>query len=176
MYLSTTHVKADRPPDAEKSRLDFAIHVCKVDLNTGDSISEPVMIQESPTGISEGSHIFQRGRYYYLLTAEGDIGSRHSVWAFRNDQGPLGTWEACPKNPLLSSGAENEVQNTGHVDLVEDVNGQWWAVLLGVRPYRRDSGEWEESVFGMFPPAPIFASTNTTAFGPRNVCGSRAVD
>ncbi|KAH8658543.1 glycosyl hydrolase [Ilyonectria robusta] len=148
VYLSTTHVKADRPPDADKSRLDFAIHVCKVDLNTGDSISESVMIRESPTGISEGSHIFQRGRYYYLLTAEGGTGSRHSVWAFRNDQGPLGAWEACPKNPLLRSGTENKVQNTGHADLVEDINGQWWAVLLGVRPYRRDSGEWEESVFG----------------------------
>lgn len=148
MYLSTTHVKADHQPDADKSRLDFAIHICKVSLETGDSTTEPVMIRESPSGISEGSHIFRRRRFYYLVTAEGGTGSRHSVWVFRNEQGPLGVWQPCPANPLLSSNTDDDVQNTGHADFIEDANGQWWAVLLGLRPRRGDSGEWVASVFG----------------------------
>ena len=153
MYLSTTHVKVNRQPDPDKSRLDFAIHVCKVSLENGDSTTEPIMIRESPSGIAEGSHIFRRGRYYYLLTAEGGTGSRHSVCAFRNEQGPLDAWQSCPDNPLLSSNVDDEVQNTGHADFVEDASGRWWAVFLGVRPRLSDSGEWEASVFGELPPS-----------------------
>ncbi|KAJ5812482.1 glycosyl hydrolase [Penicillium riverlandense] len=148
VYLSTTHVKVDRSPDADKSQLDFAIHTCKINLETGDSISKPVMIRESPSGIAEGSHIFRRGGYYYLLTAEGGTGSRHSVWVFRSEHGILGPWTSFPNNPLLSRSTDHEVQNTGHADFVEDANGQWWAVLLGVRPIRKSDGVWQDSVFG----------------------------
>jgi beta-xylosidase len=52
---------------------------------------------------------------------------------------------------------EDEVQNTGHADLVEDAKGNWWAVLLGVRPVRKE-GEWEDSVLGMPTPS-TFAIT-----------------
>lgn len=106
------------------------------------------MIRESPSGISEGSHIFRRRGYHYLLTAEGGTGSRHSVWVFRSENGILGPWVSFPNNPLLSSSTNHEVQNTGHVDFVEDANGQWWAVLLGVRPIRKSDGVWQDSVFG----------------------------
>ncbi|KAF3401400.1 Non-reducing end alpha-L-arabinofuranosidase BoGH43B [Talaromyces pinophilus] len=148
VYLSTTHTKVNRPAVPKTSRLDFAIHVCKVDLESGDSLTEPVMIRESPSGISEGSHIFRRGRYYYLITAEGGTGPKHSVWAFRSEQGPLGVWENCPHNPLVSSSTNSEVQNTGHADFVEDANGQWWAALLAVRPNQTSQNEYEDSVFG----------------------------
>lgn len=148
MYLSTTHTKVNRPAVSNTSRLDFAIHVCKVDLESGDSLTEPVMIRESPSGISEGSHIFRRGRYYYLITAEGGTGPKHSVWAFRSKQGPLGVWENCPHNPLVSSSTNSEVQNTGHADFVEDADGQWWAALLAVRPNQTSQNEYEDSVFG----------------------------
>lgn len=148
MYLSTTHVKADRAPDADKSRLDFAIHVCKVDLKSGNSVSEPVQIRESPSGIAEGSHIYRKGPYYYLLTAEGGTGWQHSVCAFRNQQGPLAAWEPCPNNPLMATSLDHEVQNTGHADIFEDTTGRWWATLLAVRPLRTSEGKWEESVLG----------------------------
>lgn len=147
-YLSTTHVKADRAADADSSRLDFAIHVCSVDLETGNSLTASTLIRESPSGIAEGSHIYRRGSYYYLTTAEGGTGSGHSVCVFRNQRGPLGPWEPCPDNPILASGVDHEVQNTGHADLVEDAGGRWWAALLGVRPRRTASGQWEESVLG----------------------------
>lgn len=127
---------------------DFAIHICTVDLVTGHSTSEPKLVRESSSGVAEGSHIFKRGRYYYLFTAEGGTESGHSEWVSRSEKGPMGPWELGPSNPLWHNGVEDEVQNTGHIDLVEDTKGQWWAVLLAVRPMQTAEG-WEESVLGM---------------------------
>jgi beta-xylosidase len=148
--LSTTHPKIDRPADAPRSRLDFAIHICEVDLTTGDALSPTVMLRESPTGIAEGSHLYRHGRYYYLLVAEGGTGVKHSECVYRSDQGVLGPWEPAPSNPILRSQGDDAVQNTGHVDLFEDARGKWWAVLLGVRPVRTSDDDWKASVFGMY--------------------------
>lgn len=117
-------------------------------MNTGRSTSEPKLIRESSSGVAEGSHIFKRGRYWYLFTAEGGTESGHCEWVSRSTSGPMGPWEVGPNNPLWRNSTEDEVQNTGHADLVEDPRGQWWAVALGVRPVRLD-GRWEESVLGM---------------------------
>ena len=146
-YLSTTYRKVDRSP-ASKLK-DFAIHICPVNLETGDSTSQPVMARESASGVSEGSHIFKRGKFYYLFTAEGGTESGHCEWVMRSDQGPLGPYELGPQNPLWRNGVEDDIQNTGHCDLVEDEKGRWWAVSLGVRPLRQD-GSFHTSVFGMY--------------------------
>lgn len=66
----------------------------------------------------------------------------------RSDEGPLGPYELGPQNPLWRNGVEDEIQNTGHCDLVEDEKGRWWAVSLGVRPMRYD-GSFHTSVFGL---------------------------
>lgn len=105
------------------------------------------MIRESSSGVAEGSHIFKRGRYWYLFTAEGGTESGHCEWVNRSEVSPLGPWELGPNNPLWRNGVDDEVQNTGHADLVEDTKGQWWAVVLGVRPSRRGD-TWEDSVLG----------------------------
>ncbi|KAJ5320639.1 hypothetical protein PENANT_c033G11550 [Penicillium antarcticum] len=145
VYLSSTYRKLQPTPHAKLK--DFAIHICTIDLKTGHSTSEPKLIRESSSGVAEGSHIFKRGRYWYLFTAEGGTESGHSEWVSRSEVGPLGPWELGPNNPLWRNGIEDEVQNTGHADLVEDTKGQWWTVMLGVRPLRRDD-QWEESVLG----------------------------
>ncbi|KAJ5864106.1 Concanavalin A-like lectin/glucanase subgroup [Penicillium soppii] len=145
VYLSSTYRKIEPTPNAKLK--DFAIHICTVDLNTGHSTSEPKLIRESSSGVAEGSHIYKRGRYWYLFTAEGGTESGHCEWVSRSEVGPMGPWEVGPNNPLWRNGVEDEVQNTGHADLVEDINGQWWAVVLGVRPVRQENG-WEESVLG----------------------------
>ncbi|RAH59455.1 glycosyl hydrolase [Aspergillus piperis CBS 112811] len=145
VYLSSTYRKLERTPGANLK--DFAVHIVTVDLETGASTSEPKLIRESSSGVAEGSHIFKRGKYYYLFTAEGGTESGHCEWVSRSTTGPFGPWEVGPHNPLWRNGVDDDVQNTGHADLVEDVQGQWWAVLLGVRPVWKD-GQWEESVFG----------------------------
>ncbi|KAL3457413.1 glycosyl hydrolase [Aspergillus heterothallicus] len=145
VYLSSTYRKQPRTPGTPIK--DFAIHISTVDLATGSATSVPKMIRSSPSGVSEGSHIFKRGKYYYLFTAEGGTESGHCEWVCRSEVSPFGPWEVGPSNPLWRNGVVDEIQNTGHADLVEDTQGRWWAVFLGVRPVKRED-KWEESVFG----------------------------
>ena len=145
VYLSSTYRKVDRNPGSKLK--DFAIHVSSIDLATGNSTSQPVMVRESSSGVSEGSHIFKRGRFYYLFTAEGGTESGHCEWVLRSDKSPFGPYELGPNNPLWRNTTQDEIQNTGHCDLVEDEQGRWWAVSLGVRPFKVD-GVFHSSVFG----------------------------
>lgn len=38
-----------------------------------------------------------------------------------------------PFNPLINNGPSPEITATGHADLVQDQNGNWWMVFLGTR-------------------------------------------
>ncbi|KAK6204208.1 hypothetical protein LQW54_008327 [Pestalotiopsis sp. IQ-011] len=142
VYLSTTARLKDRPPGSKQK--DFGIHVSEIDLATGRTLTPPVVVRRSPYGIAEGSHIFRRGDFYYLLTAEGGTEAGHQEWIFRSRAVPDGTggvygpWEDRGQ-ALWYNGPMEEVQRTGHVDMFEDGNGDWWAVLLGVRPVRLEN-------------------------------------
>ena len=49
-----------------------------------------------------------------------------------------GDYEICPRNPIVSHRHMpllNPISVTGHADIVETQNGEWWMVLLAVRPY-----------------------------------------
>ncbi|PVH76169.1 glycoside hydrolase family 43 protein [Cadophora sp. DSE1049] len=147
VYLSTTVRMSPRTGDPSKK--DFAIHISEISLPTGTTLTAPVVIRESPFGIAEGSHIIKRGKYYYLFTAEGGTEQGHQEWVFRSTEGVFGPWEANSKGgPLWYNGPEEEVQRTGHVDVFEDGEGRWWAVLLGVRPMREEGGTWLEPQLG----------------------------
>lgn len=104
-------------------------------------MTPPVVIRKSHHGIAEGSHIFRRGEFYYLLTAEGGTEAGHQEWIFRSRGGVYGPWEAQGDRPLWYNGPREEVQRTGHVDMFEDGKGDWWGVFLGVRPVRVKSSE-----------------------------------
>ncbi|KAK7510410.1 glycosyl hydrolase [Phyllosticta citriasiana] len=147
VYLSSTYRKADRTPGLRLK--DFAVHVCTVDLKTGRSTSELRLVRESlqGSGVAEGSHIIKHSNFYYLFTAEGGTEGGHSEYVSRSAVGPFGPWELGPCNPLWSNGPDDQVQNAGHADLVEDGKGNWWALLLAVRPRRIDD-QWHPSVFG----------------------------
>lgn len=118
-----------------------------MDLETGSCTSRPRLIRESSSGVAEGSHILKRGKYYYLFTAEGGTESGHCEWVSRSEEGPFGPWTQQSETPLWRNGVDDDVQNTGHADFVEDVNGRWWAVFLGVRPVK-SGNQWKASVFG----------------------------
>jgi len=49
---------------------------------------------------------------------------------------PLGPFEAPPDgvNPVIFNDDHPDIQNTGHMDLIEGDDGKWIAVFLGVRP------------------------------------------
>lgn len=99
-------------------------------------------VEEHPIWI-EGPHLFKKGKYYYLMCAEGGTGSWHSEVVLRA-RDPYGPWEECPHNPILTqrTGLDPQrpdiVTSAGHADLVEDAEGRWWAVFLGCRPYQED--------------------------------------
>ena len=101
-------------------------------------------VEEKPIWI-EGPHLYRIGKYYYLMCAEGGTGDWHSEVILRaplkSDITKPESWEECPNNPILTqrTGVDPNrpdiVTSTGHADLVEDKNGQWWAVFLGCRAY-----------------------------------------
>lgn len=145
VFLSTTHRTVDRDPESKLK--DQGVHICSIDLETGNSVSPSVLIRESASGVAEGSHILKRGKYYYLFTAEGGTESGHSEYCFRSEKSVLGPWVECPHNPILKNSTDEEVQNVGHADFVQDPLGRWWAFCLAVRPQRTETG-WSNSLFG----------------------------
>ncbi len=83
---------------------------------------------------SEGPHLFKKDGWYYLILAEGGTGLSHqiSVGRSRTLDGP---YTACPYDPVLHQfdpGAP--IQKSGHGDLVQTQNGDWYAVYLCARP------------------------------------------
>ncbi|HEX7365617.1 MAG TPA: glycoside hydrolase family 43 protein [Pelobium sp.] len=86
---------------------------------------------------AEASHLYKKDGFYYLMIAEGGTYENHAVTVFRskNINGP---YEGNKKNPILTHrnlGLNYPITSTGHADLVETQNGDWWMVLLAVRKY-----------------------------------------
>lgn len=85
---------------------------------------------------AEAPHLYRRGDWFYLVTAEGGTAFEHSVMVARSAS-VEGPYLPCPRNPVLTHrhlGHCVPVQNVGHADFVEDVEGQWWLVALATRP------------------------------------------
>ncbi len=86
---------------------------------------------------SEAPHIYKVDGRYYLVTAEGGTDYHHSVMVARSEA-VTGPYEPNPANPVLTHrhlGWDYPVVGTGHADLVETQTGEWWMVLLAMRPY-----------------------------------------
>jgi xylan 1,4-beta-xylosidase len=107
----------------------------RIDPRTGAILDGPV-VTWSGSGLQypEAPHLFQREGIWYLVIAEGGTERGHCVSVARAHT-PTGPWEAAPTNPILSHrSTQSPIQNTGHADILEAVDGSWWMVLLGVRP------------------------------------------
>lgn len=101
-------------------------------------VNAGVDIREQPVWI-EGPHIYKKDGYYYLMAAEGGTSVNHREVIFRSRQ-VTGGYEPYEGNPILTQkhlpvDREHPVSATGHADLVETPNGEWWAVFLATRPY-----------------------------------------
>lgn len=70
------------------------------------------------------------------MTAEGGTEYGHHENILRSES-VWGPYTPCPHNPILShiNRKGYEIQATGHADLVEDQNGNWWAVCLAYRNF-----------------------------------------
>ncbi|KAF7760758.1 CAZyme family GH43 [Agaricus bisporus var. burnettii] len=119
----------------------YSIYQSKIDLETGTSLTPAEIIfngtlPHDSAARPEGPHIYYINSTYYLLIAEGGTGITHRSTIQRSTTSPAGPWENNPNNPILYNGANTSlsVQNTGHADIVQAIDGSWWGVALGVRP------------------------------------------
>lgn len=116
-----------------------AISLEEIDVATGRVIGTRREIW-SGTGAHflEAPHVYHIGDWYYLLVAEGGTFFTHRASIARSRE-LFGPYEGCPHNPILTSMCDPtwQVQCSGHADFVEDSQGNWWAVHLGIRLARR---------------------------------------
>ncbi|MBN1440915.1 MAG: glycoside hydrolase family 43 protein [Anaerolineales bacterium] len=86
---------------------------------------------------AEGPHIYKINGLYYLLIAEGGTGHNHAVTVARSET-VTGPYEGNPRNPILTHrhlGLDYPIVGTGHADLFDTPQGDWWMVMLAMRPY-----------------------------------------
>ncbi len=116
-----------------------AIYLCKIDPFTGEKLSPSTIISKGCGGMNpEGPHIYKRDGWYYLMLAEGGTAHGHMETILRSKD-IFGPYEECPRNPILThrdlmeTDPRAAIRGTGHGDLLEDHNGNWWMVHLGIR-------------------------------------------
>ncbi|MEK4038730.1 glycoside hydrolase family 43 protein [Paenibacillus sp. FSL L8-0493] len=114
---------------------DYDSHAIQyeIDIATGAALTEPVVIWTGDGGPwTEGPHLYKINGMYYIMTASGGTAKEHREIIGRSSS-PYGPFERLPHPILTHSGTDNPIQYLGHADLIEDRNGDWWAVFLGVR-------------------------------------------
>lgn len=109
-----------------------------IDPVTGVTSGAPVAITPGRSGYCsndiEGPHLFKRGQWWYLCSAEGGTWAGHMQTVSRS-RDPWGPFVGAPGNPVLTHRHRtgHPIQSVGHADLVDDTDGNWWAVCLGTR-------------------------------------------
>ncbi|EJU03837.1 hypothetical protein DACRYDRAFT_105994 [Dacryopinax primogenitus] len=119
----------------------------EIDVKTGKPLSDKRQLWTGEGGIfPEAPHIFKRGDWYYLLTAEGGTYMDHSAMLARAPT-VWGPYERCPSNPVLRPPAKEElIQTVGHADFFESSPGTWWAIALATRIIGPNSPMGRETV------------------------------
>ena len=131
-------------PDDLKYPTHKQIIMGELDPQTLQFKTEPFVLHDGATDHSlfmEAPHIYKKDGWYYLITAEGGTQTNHCVNIYRSSA-LKGPYEPCPHNPIVSNRGlrminELGIAVTGHGDLVETQNGEWYMALLGIRPYER---------------------------------------
>lgn len=125
VYFTSTGMDGDRQ----------CIMICELDPFTGEKHTESRVLSYGCGGkCPEGPHLYKIQGKYYLMLAEGGTEYGHMETMQRADH-PYGPYEACPHNPILShkDDMRRTIHCTGHADLLEDANGNWWMVCLATR-------------------------------------------
>jgi xylan 1,4-beta-xylosidase len=86
-------------------------------------------------GFTEAPHLYKRGGFYYLITAEGGTGWGHAVTMARA-RAIDGPYELHPDVHVLTARDRPDaaLQRAGHADLVETQAGETYMVYLCGRP------------------------------------------
>ncbi len=84
---------------------------------------------------AEGPHLYKVEDEYLLLIGEGGTGEFHAVTVF-NCKNLWGPYIPNHANPIMTHrhlGKTHPIGQTGHADLVQTQNGDWWSVMLAKR-------------------------------------------
>lgn len=84
----------------------------------------------------EGPHLYKKDGYYYIMHAEGGTGPDHAVTICRSKE-VFGPYENHFCNPILTHrhlGKDYPIKYVGHADIIETPKGEWFMVMLAVRP------------------------------------------
>ncbi|MDG2451578.1 MAG: glycoside hydrolase family 43 protein [Paracoccaceae bacterium] len=86
-------------------------------------------------GLTEAPHLFKRGGYYYLTTAEGGTGYEHAVTLSRS-RDIFGPYEDHPDKHVITTkhAPDHPIQRTGHGQMVETPEGEVYHTFLMGRP------------------------------------------
>jgi alpha-N-arabinofuranosidase len=113
------------------------IYESEIDVRSGKLLTQPKIVWTGTGGrYAEGPHLYKVNGRYYLMISEGGTEYGHMVTIARASS-PWGPFELCPRNPILThrnTPLSEPIQATGHADLVQDGEGNWWMVFLGIRP------------------------------------------
>lgn len=121
------------------SNPDNTIMLCEIDPVTGKQLTESKPLWQGTGGrYPEGPHLYKKDGWYYLLISEGGTELAHRLTIARSKKID-GPYIANPDNPLLThcslAGQSSQIQGTGHGDLVQGKDGQWWMVFLAYRNF-----------------------------------------
>jgi xylan 1,4-beta-xylosidase len=91
--------------------------------------------------IYEGPYIHKRGRYYYLITAEGGVGSTHATCVSRSES-VWGPYEPHPERMpfLTASGSTARLRRAGHGNIFAGPGGRDYVTFLCARPVAGPEG------------------------------------
>lgn len=137
-------------PDGVRYNGDWEIWIQELDLGKMKLVGKSMAIWKGAVKgciWPEGPHIYKINGYYYLMHAEGGTGPEHSITVARSRE--LFKWfEGCPRNPIFTHrnlGMDYPVIYAGHGDLVDDINGNWYVVMLASRPCKKHSSMGRET-------------------------------
>ena len=144
-----------RPRPEEPDCTDRWIWLQPIDLDTGKLTGEKTILLRDGAfrgaATPEGPHLYHIGGWYYLMIAEGGTAWNHAETVFRSRH-LTGPWEADPRNPLITHrhlGRQAQVDSTGHADLLQLANGEWWAVLLARRSWKGEGHPLGREAFAL---------------------------
>jgi xylan 1,4-beta-xylosidase len=126
VYFTSTTVFGDKVP---------GICLSEIDIKTGKRLTEVKFIWAGSGGRHpEAPHMYKIKDYYYLIIAEGGTEYGHMVTIARS-KSPQGPFESYGGNPILThrNSGFSPISGTGHADIIEDADGNWWMVFLAFR-------------------------------------------
>lgn len=144
-YIVHNDDAPDRKPEYDGHR---TIRIIEYDVENDCTVGEEKIVvnkgvnpAEKPIWI-EGPHLYKINGRYMIMAAEGGTGLNHSEVVFSSDS-PMGPFVPWKGNPILTqrhlpADRPNPVTCTGHADLVQTPQGEWWAVFLACRPIGGD--------------------------------------